>query len=352
MLRHPTGCIFIALKGGNSMIEQDKKPFKMDLQLFNDGPAEPPAEPTYSTLEGDIRNMLVETAPAEPGAPPVEPPAVEPGVPPAEPTPPVVEPAPAPAPVQDIMNNPIVQQLIQQSQMLQQTVQQQSEMMQQFIQNSMTNNAPQPSPVVTKTPEEIEAEKEQWMQSFYEKGPAAIEEMLNSRITAATEPLQKKLSSYEDKEAWNNAVGTMSADSQKYPEFENVRARMSEILFREKPYLMQSGDKVRALVDAYSLAVAEKGFAQPAAAPAQPMQMNMSDMMKSPEFIKQVMSNPEVMKMIAAEQARQIQTNSQQVPPMSPSSGVANVAPFIKDKPQNYNDLESDIKNSLHQGLL
>lgn len=339
------------------MIEQDKKPFKMSLTLFGDGPTDPP-EPTYSTVEGDIKSMLGEPAPATPaesGVPPAEPPVVnpepapvEPAAAPTEPATPPAEPQPAPAPANnDPLANPVVQELMNVVKQQQEAIKQQSEMMQQYLQNSMTNNTPQPSPVVTKTPEEMEAEKEALMERFY----ANPMEVLNEFASKATEPLQKKLNAYEEREAWNTAIGTMATDTAKFPEFENVRGRMGEIL-KERPYLMQSGDRSKALGDAYAIAMAEKGFTQPAAATVQPMQMNPADMMKNPDFIKQIIGNPEVMKLIAAEQAKAIQSNSQQVPPMSPSSGVANVAPFIKNSPKDYNELEGDIKNSLHQGLL
>lgn len=332
------------------MIEQDKKPFRFDLQIFAEG--DEPSEPTYNAVEGDIRNMLGEQAPVEPGTPPAEPPVVnpelapiEPGTEPMEPGTPPVEPQPVPAPVNnDPMANPVVQELMNVVKQQQEAIKQQSDMMQQYIQNSMTNNAPQPSPEVIKTPEELEAEKEALMERFY-SNPMDV---LNEFATKATQPLQEKLDAYEAKEAWNSAIGEMASNKQTFPEFENVRVRMGEIL-KERPYLMQSGDRSKALADAYALAMAERGQAQTAAAP---VQVNPADMMKNPEFIKQIIGNPEVMKMIAAEQAKMIQDNSQQVPPMSPSSGVANVAPFIKNSPKDYNELESDIKNSLHQGLL
>lgn len=342
------------------MLRQYESPFKINLQLHADGDGAEPVIPGYNAIEGDIRSMLGETpatepAPAAPEVPPAEPTAVEPPATPVEPdpAPAASEPAPpAPEPANDPMTNPVVQQLMQVIQQQQDAIKQQSEMMQQYIQNTMTNNAPQPSPQVTKTPEEMEAEKEQWMASFYERGPAAVQELIEQSIKGATEPLQKKLSAYEEKEAWNDAVGGMALDKEHYPEFDSVRQRMSEILFKERPYLRQSGDIAKSLADAYALALFEKGPAvqQPLATPAQPA--NPADMMKNQDFIKQLTSNPEVMKLIAAEHAKQIQAQSRQVPPMSPSSGVANVAPYIQNKPTNYNDLESDIRNSLRQGTL
>ena len=332
------------------MIEQDKKPFRFDLQIFAEG--DEPSEPTYNAVEGDIRNMLGGQAPVEPGTPPAEPPVVnpelapiEPGTEPMEPGTPPVEPQPVPAPVNnDPMANPVVQELMNVVKQQQEAIKQQSDMMQQYIQNSMTNNAPQPSPEVIKTPEELEAEKEALMERFY-SNPMDV---LNEFATKATQPLQEKLDAYEAKEAWNSAIGEMAGNKQTFPEFENVRVRMGEIL-KERPHLMQSGDRNQALSEAYAIAMSEKGYTQPGVAS---VQTNPAEMMKNPEFIKQIIGNPEVMKMIAAEQAKLIQANSQQVPPMSPSSGVANVAPFIKNSPQDYNELESDIKNSLHRGLL
>lgn len=330
------------------MIEQDKKPFKFDLQRFAEG--DEPVAPTYGSIEGDLRSMLAEPAPTEPAVPPTEPPVVNLEAPPiepvVEPVQPPAEPQPAPAPENDPMANTIVQQLIEQNRMLQQSMQQQSEMMQQYIQNSMTNNAPQPSPEVIKTPEEMEAEKEAFMERFY----ANPMEALNEFTAKATEPLQSKLRAYEEREAWNSSIADMAGNKENYPEFENVRVRMGEIL-KERPYLVQSGDRIRALGDAYAIAMSERGFVQPS--PAQPAQVSPADMMKNPDFIKQITSNPELMKLIAAEQARVIQSNSQQVPPMSPSSGVANVAPYIQNQPKEFGDeFESDLKQSLRQGLL
>jgi hypothetical protein len=327
------------------MIEQDKRTFSMDLQRFAEGdePTEPTPIPGYNSVEGDIRNMLGEP----PTGPPAELPAIDPAAPvePAAPAAPVVEPVPA-APVNDPMANPIVQELIKQNQMMQQSMQQQSEMMQKYMQNSMTNNAPQPTPEVIKTPEEMAADNEAFMARFYEN-PMAV---LNEHTDRATEPLKKELSAYKEREAWNNEVGTMAANAKDFPEFENVRGRMSDILFKEMPQLTQTMDKQQALATAYKLALSEKAPAQAPA--ATPMQVNPADMMKDPNFINQLISNPEVMKMLAMAQAKNIQNNSQQVPPMSPSSGMTNVAPFIKTKANNYDSLETEIRNDFQQGML
>jgi hypothetical protein len=330
------------------MIEQDKRTFTMNLQLFNDDKPVVPI-PGYDSLGTDITAMLA----AENGEIPIDNPAapVDLTAPVAAPLDPVapaapVEPAPVSPPVVDPMNNPIIQQLIQQNQMLQTSMQQQSEMMQKYMQNSMTNNAPQPSPEVMKTPEEVEAEKEAFMARFYEN-PMGV---LNEHTDRATEPLKKELSAYKEREVWNNEVGTMAANAKDFPEFENVRARMSDILFKEMPQLTQTMDKPQALVTAYKLALAEKTPAQVPA--ATPMQANPADMMKDPNFINQLISNPEVMKMLAMAQAKNIQNNSQQVPPMSPSSGMTNVAPFIKTKANNYDSLEAEIRNDFQQGML
>ena len=243
------------------------------------------------------------------------------------------------------MANPVIQELMGVVKQQQEALKQQSEIMQQFIQNSMTNNAPQPSPEVIKTPEEMEAEKEALMERFY-ADPISV---LSEYSQKATEPLQKKLAAYEEKEAWNNAVGSMAMDTQSFPEFENVRQRMSEILFKEMPYIANGVDKSEALARAYKIVISERPSVQQ---PAAPVQQTPEDMMKNPDLIKLIIANPEAMKLIAAEQAKAIQANSQQVPPMSPSSGVANVAPYIQNKPKDYNEVESDIKNSLRQGLL
>jgi len=334
------------------MFIKDKSPFVLDLQLFNEGDEPPVVIPGYNSVEDDVRGLLGEQPPeGEPVAPAAEPPVVDPAAPPV--VDPVVEPgAPVPPvepeqpPVNDPTFNPVVQELIKQNQMLQQSMQQQSDMMQKLIQNTMTNNAPQPSPEVIKTPEEVEVEKEALMERFY----ANPMEVLNEFATKATEPLQKKLSAYEEKEAWNESIGTIARDTANFPEFENVRARMSEILFKEMPELLNGVEKTDALAKAYRLALSEKAPVQQQ--PIAPAQAAPADMMKDPEFIKQLIGNPEVMKMIEMEKAKAIQANSQQVPPMSPSSGVANVAPYIKNAPSNYDEVEGDIKNSLHQGTL
>jgi hypothetical protein len=358
------------------MFDNYKKPliFDIDLQLFADGEngEESTPLPSYNSIDEDIRNLINEPVtesateptqelPTEQSAPATEQ-SVESGT--EQPTEQPTEQQPTaptdqiPNPVQnDIINNPIVQELIKQNQILQQTMQQQSQLMQEYLQKSMLNNSQQPSPEPIKTPEEIEAEKEVLMDRFY-KNPM---EVLNEFTKKATEPLEKELRRFREKEEWQTAINDIAANKEAFPEFENIRERMGEIL-KERPYLLQSGDKAKALSDAYAIAIAERGFTQPTAqtqqlAPAQATQqiaqpVNTAEMMKSPEFIKQIISNPEIMKMIAAEQAKQIRAQSQQVPPMSPSSGVANVAPFIKNKPTNYNELEEDIKNSIRSGTL
>lgn len=336
------------------MSEQDNRLFEIDLQLFAEGEEVPP---TYGGVESDIRALLEE--PTETAVPPVEgaePTESAPVAPESDPVPPTEEPPAEPAPEEaaptepvasDPMANPVVQELMKVVQQQQETLKQQSELVQSFMQNSMTNNAPQPTPEVMKTPEEMEAEKEALMERFY----ANPMDVLNEFANKATEPLREKLTAYEENEAWNKAIGGISADAEKYPEFENVRQRMSDILFKERPYLLNGGDKARALDDAYAIAVSEIAkAAPPVQQPAQYTQPG--DALKDPEFIKQILSNPEAMKLIAAEQAKLIQAQGQQVPPMSPSSGATNVAPYIKDKPNNWNELDADIKKSLNQGLI
>lgn len=353
------------------MIAQDNNPFKMNLQLHALPGEEPPAAPIpgYESLDGDITAMLAgegAQVPAEPPAAPVVNPGVplvaDPAAPAAAPTEPVVpaEPAPAapePAPTQPVnpLENPVIQELMKVVQQQQQAIQQQSEMMQNFINTSMTNNSPQPSPQVTKTPEEIEAEKQAFMDRFYENPMAVLDEYAEKKVKSATDPLQQKISAYDEDRAWGDAIGTVERDTATFPEFQNVRAKMSDIIFKDPvtSAAMARLSKPEALAMAYKLAIAEN-MPAPAAQPPvqQPVQQPVQAPMDAAAKVKMLMEDPEVAKLYQIELAKQIESNNQQVPPMSPSSGVSNVAPYIKDTPKDWNELDADIKNSLSQGLL
>ena len=187
------------------------------------------------------------------------------------------------------------------------------------------------------------------MARFYENPMAVLDEYAEKKVTAATEPLNNELNSFKTEREWNQAIGQIETDAAHFPEFQNVRGRMGEIL-KEKPYLIQSGDKGKALADAYAIAMSEKGFAQPAAPVQQPIQAPAP--MDAASKVKMLMDDPEVAKLYQMELAKQIQSQNQQVPPMSPSSGVANVAPYIQNSPKDWNELDADIKNSIGQGLL
>ena len=76
------------------------------------------------------------------------------------------------------------------------------------------------------------------------------------------------------------------------------------------------------------------------------------EMVNDPNNLQQLISNPEIMKAIAAAQAQTQQQTQQQVPPMATSSGVANAAPYIQNKPNTWNELEEDVRTSLKQGSL
>lgn len=324
------------------------KEFKpINIQLFAE-PDEP--APTYDNIEGNIMDMLHEPqeVPTEPTGEAIDQPIEEPIEQPTEPTegttePPIDQPIEPQQPSQnDIMTNPIVQQIIQQNQQLQQTLMQQQQQFQQFLQNQMTQQQP---PQPQKSPEELEAENQALIDELLQN-PIGV---LNRFVNQAVSPLQQEIQNYKEKEEWNNAkqyFEKMTDDNGQplHEHYGELRERIEQLL-QERPGLMNPQKKLLSLKNAYDIALAEK-LSQ------QPPQSSFIEMAKDPNNLQQLINNPDFMKAIAAAQAQAQQKIQQQVPPMATSSGVANAAPYIQNKPNTWNELEEDIRTSLKQGSL
>jgi hypothetical protein len=292
----------------------------------------------YGAMDDDVRGMLQDdfTPPEQPtgteGAPPTD---IDDALPIETNTPPMDMPPVETQPNNnDIMSNPLVQMLIQQNQQLME---------------SQLGNTQQPQANFVepqKTAEEIQAEKEAFAQQFqdglFENPLETIDKYLEQKMN----PIKQELERYQQKESWDNAVESVRRDTANYPGFDEMSDKISEIL-QQRPHLTNSSNYEEGLKEAYNLAYAEKMRNAPA-----PQQINPADLVKDPNFLKEnVFNNPEVMKMVAMEMAK-MQNQSQQVPPMSPSSGVGTGAPYIKERPATYDDLESDIRAGIKQGIL
>jgi hypothetical protein len=317
------------------------KEFKpINIQLFAE-PGEP--APTYDNIEGNVIDMLHEPqeVPTEPTGEVTDQPIEEPIEQPTEPTegttePPIDQPIEPPQPSQNELA------LMQQLQQMQQAMAQQQQQFQQFLQNQMIQQQ-QPQP--QKTPEELEAENQALIDELLQN-PIGV---LNRFVNQAVSPLQQEIQSYKEKEEWNNAkqyFERMTDDNGQplHGHYGELRERVEQLL-QERPGLMNPEKKLLSLKNAYDIALAEK-LSQ------QPPQPSFMEMVKDPNNLQQLINNPDIMKAIAAAQAQTQQKTQQQVPPMATSSGVANAAPYIQNKPNTWNELEEDVRTSLKQGSL
>ncbi len=354
MPKNREGEIYIMLK---------EQLFNMDIQLFAEGELDPVREIfEQDSVIAEPGTVPVEqqTIPTEEGQTPQE--TIEGGqaggevtetaegaeveTPPVE-TPPVEQPPVEQAPqVQDPLSNPVVQQLVQQNQLLQQTLQQQQQQMQEFMQKQMTQIPQQPQ--IQKTPEEIEAENQALVDELLQNPT----EVLNRYVQQAINPLQQEIQGYKQKELLANAKQYFAnmKDPQTgellHPDYDSVAQRVDQII-QERPFLIQDIDKsVKGLKGAYDIAMAEKIRNTP------PPQPNIQEAIKDPNVLQQLTSNPEIMKMIMAKAAQAQQQVQQQVPPMAPSSGTANAAPYIPNKPESWKDASNVLREKIKQGSI
>lgn len=314
----------------------------INIQLFAE-PGEP--APTYDNIEGNVLDMLQEPqeVPTEPTGGVIDQPIEEPIEQPTEPTegatePPIEQQPQQPQPPQPSQNEVV---LMQQLQQMQQAMAQQQQQFQQFMQNQMTQQQPQQQ----KTPEEVQAENQALIDELLQNPM----DVLNRVVNQAVNPLQQELHSYKDKEEWNTAkqyFGKMTEENGQplHEQYGELQERVEQLL-QERPGIMNPEKKLLSLKNAYDIALAEK-LSQ------QPPQPSFMEMVNDPNNLQQLISNPEIMKAIAAAQAQTQQQTQQQVPPMATSSGVANAAPYIQNKPNTWNELEEDVRTSLKQGSL
>ncbi|HYE12258.1 MAG TPA: hypothetical protein VEF53_18970 [Patescibacteria group bacterium] len=333
------------------LIKQDKQPFKVNIQLFAEGD-----EPVnYNGVEGDVLAMLqaegneplVQPTDEQPIQPITEPQVQEPQEPSTQPTEPIQQPVEPvqPQPPQPSQNELL---LMQQLQQMQQAMAQQQQQFQQFMQQQ---TMPQQPPQVQKTPEEMEAERQAIVDELLQD-PMGV---LNRVVQQAVNPLQQEIEGYKQKEVWGTAKSRFAkmvdetTGQPLHPDYESVAERMEQIM-QERPGIAMADKPLWALKNAYDIAMAEKYRSQPPVVQQPPV--SIVDQLKDPNNIKQLISNPDIMKALAAAQAQQQAQLNQQVPPIAPSSGAANAAPYIQPKPQSYNDLDSEVLNALKQGIV
>jgi hypothetical protein len=294
----------------------------------------PQTTPDYSSVESDVMKYLEQqndmSTPMQ-GSEDNQMPVSNEPIPQQQP---IVQIEPTPQ-VDPMADNPYFKALADQNAQFQQAMLQQSQNMEKLLQNNYLKQEEKKDLPQEKTPEEIEAENADMIEQFMSNP----RDFLNKFVEQTVTPYKQEIDSYKDKMDWDNNVAQFTANT---PDFNDLRGRVVEII-NERPYLLQSGDKQQVLKDAYLLAKSETVQAP------QP-QLNPTDILKDQTFVQQnILGNPEVMKMIAQMQATQIKTNSQQVPPMAASSGVSNAAPYIKQAPRNYDEVENEVLSYLKQ---
>lgn len=158
--------------------------------------------------------------------------------------------------------------------------------------------APQVPQVTEPTPEQLEQEKENFMTRFYEDPLAAISELVTKNVTPIVEPINRDREAQEKDKAFNDEVQRVSG---KYSDFNDLVPQMAAVL-EANPELNKQG-----LETVYMYAKANAATAQaPAPTPEQ--------LLQDPQFVQQIMSNPQITSQIVSQYVNQKAATNQQIP--------------------------------------
>lgn len=191
------------------------------------------------------------------------------------------------------------QQLMQMVNMFQQMQQQQPQQQQPAAQQT--------------TPEDLEAFKEEFMNTFYDDPRKAIQGLVDQLVQPALQPVQE----LQKERQFSQQVQSVQA---KYADFQDMVPQMQEIL-SENPRLEELG-----LETVYLAAKGKAAHSQPQLSPEQ--------MLNDPNFRQQIMSNPEISQQIVSQYLSNKQNIQTQTPPVMGSSTGGQMLAAPEQKPE------------------
>lgn len=199
----------------------------------------------------------------------------------------------------------------------------------QLLQNMQQQQPAQANPTQPQqnqpTEEDIAQMKADFMESFYDDPRSAIEGMLDTMFQQKVQPIIEPIT---QERQWNEQVAELQ---KKYPsEFPSLIGPMQELL-REMPELSQHG---------------LEGVFQIAKRAQQP---NPEQLLSDPQFVQQVMQNPDIQKQFLSQYLQEKQGSQQQAPTMIGGQPGGQMPTTPEQRPTNIKDATKAFKR--HLGL-
>jgi ribosomal protein S16 len=201
--------------------------------------------------------------------------------------------------------------MLSQAQQMQQTIVQLQQMLEQQQQNAMPINQ-EVHPEI-----DLEAQKEEWFERFYDNPMEAIAELAQRSIEPVISPYIQQAEYQQQVASWSQKVEQARAS---YNDFDLLQPRIVEII-EQRPELANIPD---AIDIAYKIAKSDNVQEQP----------KIEDMLKSPEFLRELANNPEVKKQVLSTYSQNLQSEakppvmgSQQggTPPATPPQEIKSI---------------------------
>lgn len=177
-------------------------------------------------------------------------------------------------------NYEMQQQMAQVNQYLQILQQQQAQQVQQ----------PQSSHTQPMTPEQ----QEEWLNKFYDRPLDALQEYVNEYVDPTlqkmVEPLQQKISYYEDTNKWNEQIRNVASQN---PDFNELLPDIQQIIQEQGEYLKNMPNTVEV---AYNLAKARRVSSIP----------KPDDLLNDDSFIEKILGNENIQKKFQEKTAKKV----------------------------------------------
>lgn len=213
-------------------------------------------------------------------------------------------------------------QLMEQNKQLVQLITEQSQAAKEKIQDNVLNPTQEAQ-------EEVAENNEAFLDQFYENPKEAIaklvmNELQKSGLTEVKQAYQQDM----ERQEWEQALSAVANDKERFPRFEELKDEIGDIL-QKNPSI--GGNKVEKVVNAYFIANGLKS-----------QQPDIKQQLQDDNFLQELVQDKDFIKKIAMLQAKQ--NKSQQVPPFAASTGAANAAPHIPNKPTTIEEATEILK--------
>jgi hypothetical protein len=201
---------------------------------------------------------------------------------------------------------------------LEQMNQQYQAMVQQFqqAQQFQAPQAPAPEPAV-----DLEAQREAFMDKFYENPLQAIQDLVSSQVNPVLQPITQEKQFQTDVQAMEG----------RYSDFRDLMPAMRDLL-GEMPHLGDQGLETLYLV-------AKGKTAQAAPTPDQ--------LMQDPAFIQQILSNEQIRNQAVQQYMAQRQQTNQQIPVVMGSQPGGQAPSMPENKPQSIREASKMFLKSM-----